>query len=205
MTGKSNFLDFLWSLWWFIWLNDKTNSLDSRGLARASVGKAGLRNGRLSSYVERYIAWWSTEKKTRPSWFRMQAPSHVLNELGSSQAQLSPQAATSCHYRKSNISILKWKTEMTICFYWGCNHPFCSPYDSMLKANEENLFYSFGFDQSVLRKIIIQQAPLFKMKYIGVINVSSRNSTKKRTIKKLYWQNGLFYETGAFFSLIKWI
>ncbi len=105
--------------------------------------------------------------------FCTQAPSHVLNELGSSQAQLSPHAATSCHNRKSNISILEWKTEMTICFYWGCNHPLCSPYDSMLKANEENLFYSSGFDQSLLRKIIIiQRAPLFKMKYSWVINVS---------------------------------
>lgn len=173
MTGKSNFLDFLWSLQRFIWLNDKMNFLDSRGLARASVGKAGLRNSRLCSYVERYIVWWSTEKETQLSRFCTQAPSHVLNELGSSQAQLSPHAATSCHYRKSNISILEWKTEMTICFYWSCNHPLCSPYDSMLKANEENLFYSSGFDQSLLRKIIIiQRAQLFKMKYSWVINVS---------------------------------
>lgn len=96
-----------------------------------------------------------------------------------SGATVSARAATSCHYRKSNISILKWKTEITICFYWGCNHPFCSPYDSLLKANEENLFYSSGFDQSVLRKIIIQQTPLFNMKYIRVINVSSGNCTKK--------------------------
>lgn len=177
------------------------NFLDSRGLARASVGKAGLRNSRLCSYVERYIVWWSTEKETQLSRFRTQAPSHVLNELGSSQAQLSPHAATSCHYRKSNISILEWKTEMTICFYWGCNHPFCSPYDSMLKANEENLLYSSGFDQSLLRKIIIQRAPLFKMKYSWVINVSYKKKIINLCI--LYTDIRSCYEKkGALFQFI---